>query len=197
MVTTTLKDLEAATGKGLTGGGSWLPGSDVIRVASHAHHYLAIFDDAKPLALYHTKRFASPAQRITLYATDRGCSKPGCDAPAYHSQAHHVSGGSTTPWRARSGGSPQRDAAMRQLERSVKAGLRARSAEVVERLVDTGPDHERSWAARWVTDTASEAYKSCFAKLVALGEARAGLEWTAAEREAYDRVSRLKQEQRR
>jgi len=89
-----------------------------------------------------------------------------------------------------------RDNAMRQLERSVKAGLPARAAEVVERLIETGPDHERSWTSRWVTDTGSEHYRSAFAKLVMFGEARAGLEWTAAERAAYDRVSRLKQEQR-
>jgi Domain of unknown function (DUF222) len=96
IVNTTLKEFEAATGKGLTGGGSLLPMSDVIRLASHAHHYLAIFDNTKPLALYHTKRLASPAQRIMLYAKDRGCTKPGCDAPAYHSQAHHASGWTTT-----------------------------------------------------------------------------------------------------
>uniref|UniRef100_UPI003F9459DE 13E12 repeat family protein n=1 Tax=Mycobacterium sp. TaxID=1785 RepID=UPI003F9459DE len=64
VVTTTLKDLEAAAGKGLTGGGTLVPMADVIRWASHAHHYLAIFDNGKPLALYHTKRLASPAQRI-------------------------------------------------------------------------------------------------------------------------------------
>lgn len=96
VVTTTLKDFEAAAGKGITGGGSQLPMSDVIRMASHAHHYLALFDNGKPLALYHTKRLASPAQRIMLYAKDRGCTKPGCDAPAYHSQVHHVRGWTTT-----------------------------------------------------------------------------------------------------
>ncbi|POX97162.1 HNH endonuclease signature motif containing protein, partial [Mycobacterium kansasii] len=95
VVTTTLQDLESAAGKGLTGGGTLLPMSDVIRLASHAHHYLAIFDRGKALALYHTKRLASPAQRIMLYARDRGCTKPGCDAPAYHSQVHHVQG-----WKA-------------------------------------------------------------------------------------------------
>jgi HK97 family phage major capsid protein len=89
-----------------------------------------------------------------------------------------------------------RDAALRQLDRSVKAGLPARAAETVERLIGAGPEHERSWVARWVTDTGSEAYRSAFAKLVAYGEARASLEWTPAERQAYDRVSRLKQEQR-
>jgi Domain of unknown function (DUF222) len=96
VVTTTLQELEAATGKALTGGGTLVPMADVIRWAGHAHHYLAIFDQAKPLALYHTKRLATPAQRIMLYARDRGCTKPGCDAPAYHSQVHHVKGWATT-----------------------------------------------------------------------------------------------------
>jgi Domain of unknown function (DUF222) len=96
VVTTTLQDLEAATGKALTGGGTLVPMSDVIRWASHAHHYLAIFDRGKALALYHTKRLASPAQRIMLCAKDGGCTMPGCDAPAYHSQVHHVQGWTTT-----------------------------------------------------------------------------------------------------
>jgi hypothetical protein len=96
VVTTTLKDLEAATGKARTGGGTLVPMSDVIRWASHSHHYLAIFDNAKPLALYHTKRLASPGQRIMLCAKEGGCTKPGCDAPAYHSQVHHVRGWTKT-----------------------------------------------------------------------------------------------------
>ncbi len=100
VVTTTLTDLQTGAGKGFTGGGTLLPMADVIRMTSHAHHYSpasgrypqAIFDHGTPLALYHTKRLASPAQRIMLFANDRGCTKPGCDAPAYHSQAHHVTG---------------------------------------------------------------------------------------------------------
>jgi hypothetical protein len=90
IVTTTLAELEAAAGTGLTGGGTLLPISDVIRLARHARHYLAIFDKGKALALYHTKRLASPAQRIVLYAKDRGCSAPGCDVKGYHSEVHHV-----------------------------------------------------------------------------------------------------------
>ncbi|WP_090423177.1 HNH endonuclease signature motif containing protein [Mycobacterium europaeum] len=96
VVTTTLQDLEAAAGKALTAGGTLVPMSDVIRWATHAHHYLAIFDKSRSLALWHTKRLASPAQRIMLYARDRGCTKPGCDAPAYHSQVHHITGWQTT-----------------------------------------------------------------------------------------------------
>ncbi|HEX5256975.1 MAG TPA: HNH endonuclease signature motif containing protein [Mycobacterium sp.] len=90
VVTTTLEELEAAAGKGLTGGGTMLPMSDVIRLARHAHHYLAIFEKGKALALYHTKRLASPGQRIVLYAKDRGCSHPGCDVPGYYCEVHHV-----------------------------------------------------------------------------------------------------------
>ena len=90
IVTTTLAELEAAAGKGLTGGGTLLPMSEVIRLARHARHYLAIFDKGKALALYHTKRLASPAQRIVLYAKDRGCTAPGCDVPAYYTEVHHV-----------------------------------------------------------------------------------------------------------
>ncbi len=93
IVTTTLRELEAGTGRGLTGGGTLLPMSDVIRLASHAHHYLAIFDKGKALALYHTKRLASPGQRIVLYAKDRGCSFPDCDVAGYFTEVHHV-----IPW---------------------------------------------------------------------------------------------------
>ncbi|MEZ0351736.1 HNH endonuclease signature motif containing protein [Mycobacterium sp. pR1184] len=96
IVTAALKDLDAAAGKGLTGGGTVLPISDVIRLARHAHHYLAVFDDAKPVALYHTKRLASAGQRIVLYAKDRGCTRPGCDVPGYWCEVHHVEDWATT-----------------------------------------------------------------------------------------------------
>jgi uncharacterized protein DUF222 len=96
IISTTLEDLEAGCGKALTGGGSLLPMSDVIRLASHAHHYLAIFDNGKAIGLYHTKRLASPGQRIVLYAKDRGCSFPGCDVPGYLTEVHHI-----TPWARR------------------------------------------------------------------------------------------------
>ena len=89
VVTTTLQELEAGAGTALTGGGTLLPMSDVIRLGSHARHYLAIFDNGKALALYHTKRLASPGQRIVLHASDRGCSHPGCSMPGYLCEVHH------------------------------------------------------------------------------------------------------------
>jgi hypothetical protein len=97
IVTTTLRELEAAAGRGLTAGGTLLPMSDVIRLAGHAYHYLAIFDKGKALALYHTKRLASPAQRIVLYAKDRGCSYPGCTVPANLCETHHCNPYATNP----------------------------------------------------------------------------------------------------
>ncbi len=90
IVSTTLHELEAGVGTALTGGGTLLPMRDVIAMARHAHHYLAIFDHGKALGLYHTKRLASPAQRLVLYARDRGCSHPGCDVPGYLCDVHHV-----------------------------------------------------------------------------------------------------------
>ncbi|HEX5144409.1 MAG TPA: HNH endonuclease signature motif containing protein [Mycobacterium sp.] len=97
VITTTLHDLQAGTGHGLTGGGSLLPMAEVIRQAAAAHHYLAVFDNhtEEPLYLGRAKRLASKAQRIVLYAKDRGCTRPGCTAPAYHSEVHHV-----TDWAA-------------------------------------------------------------------------------------------------
>jgi hypothetical protein len=89
IVTTTLRELEAAAGTGRTGGGTLLPISDVIRLARRAHHYLCIFDNGKAIGLYHTKRLASPGQRIVLYAKDRGCSHPGCPVPGYYCEVHH------------------------------------------------------------------------------------------------------------
>src|ERR1700739_550039 len=49
IVTTTLAELEAPAGRGLTGGASILPMSEVIRLGRHARHYLAIFNKGKTL----------------------------------------------------------------------------------------------------------------------------------------------------
>jgi hypothetical protein len=92
VVSTTLQHLQAAAGVAVTGTGSQLPISDVIRMASHAHHYLVIYDKhtREPLYLGRTKRIATPGQRLVLFNRDRGCTRPGCTAPASHCQAHHA-----------------------------------------------------------------------------------------------------------
>ncbi|MDT5350474.1 MAG: hypothetical protein QOH91_3761 [Mycobacterium sp.] len=92
IVSTTLQELTAGAGRAVTGGGTVLPMREVIRMASHAYHYLAVFDQHtnRPLYLGRTRRIASPDQRIVLYAKDRGCTHPGCDVPGYWSEVHHV-----------------------------------------------------------------------------------------------------------
>lgn len=92
IIRTTLQDLESRAGVGVTGGGTLVPISDVIRLAAHANHYLAVFDRAtgSALDLFRARRVASPAQRIMLIARDGGCTKPGCPVPAYGSQVHHA-----------------------------------------------------------------------------------------------------------
>ncbi|MCJ0979081.1 HNH endonuclease [Rhodococcus sp. ARC_M12] len=91
IITMTLKDLEAGCGYAKTATGSRVSIRDAIRMASHAHHYLTIFDDhGRALYLGRSKRIASADQRIMLIARDRGCSFPSCTRPATWCQAHHV-----------------------------------------------------------------------------------------------------------
>ncbi|WP_163645482.1 HNH endonuclease signature motif containing protein [Mycolicibacterium confluentis] len=91
VVTTTLKELQSGAGFGITGGGSLLPMRDLIRMASHAFHYLSVFDDdGQALYLGRAKRIATPAQRLVLFSKERGCSAPGCTASFYQCQVHHA-----------------------------------------------------------------------------------------------------------
>jgi hypothetical protein len=62
IVSTTLQDLQSAAGVAVTAGGSLLPMTDVIRLASQAHHYLVIYDKHthEPLYCGRAERFATP-----------------------------------------------------------------------------------------------------------------------------------------
>ncbi|WP_052066470.1 HNH endonuclease signature motif containing protein [Rhodococcoides fascians] len=91
IVTMSLKDLDAGCGYAMTATGSRVSIRDAIRMASHAHHYLTIFDDnGRALYLGRSKRIASADQRIVLIARDRGCSFPSCTRPATWCQSHHL-----------------------------------------------------------------------------------------------------------
>jgi hypothetical protein len=94
IATTSVQNIQRQAGVAVTAGGTLLPMRDLIRMASHANHYLAIFDECtwEPLHLGRTKRLASPAQRLMLHARDLGCTFPGCTAPGYHTQVHHTQG---------------------------------------------------------------------------------------------------------
>ncbi|QRY44485.1 HNH endonuclease [Mycolicibacterium boenickei] len=92
VVSTTLRELETRTGAGLTTSGTQLPITDVIRMAAHAHHYLAVYENHRQVPLYlgRSKRIATPAQRLVLHNRDRGCTRPGCTCPTDRCQTHHA-----------------------------------------------------------------------------------------------------------
>lgn len=92
IVSTTLDQMHSGAGVAVTAGGTLLPMRDVIRMATHAWHYLCVFDRHSERALYlgRAKRIASADQRVVLHAKDRGCTAPGCDVPGYLCEAHHV-----------------------------------------------------------------------------------------------------------
>jgi Domain of unknown function (DUF222) len=64
----------------------------VIKLESHAYHYLSIFDEHTHRAMYlgRTRRIASADQRIVLLARDRGCTRPGCTVAGANCQVHHA-----------------------------------------------------------------------------------------------------------
>lgn len=92
VVSTTLRELQAAAGLAVTATGTLIPMSELIRRARHAYHYLAVFDDCSGRALWlgRSKRVASADQRIVLHSLDRGCTAPGCDKPGFATQVHHI-----------------------------------------------------------------------------------------------------------
>jgi hypothetical protein len=92
IVSTTLQDLQAGAGHAVTAGGTLLPITDLIRMATPANHYLAVFDGitGQSLWLGRSKRLASADQRIMLLSKYRGCTAPGCPVNGYNSQVHHA-----------------------------------------------------------------------------------------------------------
>jgi hypothetical protein len=92
IATATLEQLQTGAGVAVTAGRTLLPMRDLIRMASHAYHYLCVFDKhtERPLYLGRTKRIATADQRIVLHALVRGCTAPGCDVPGYFTEVHHT-----------------------------------------------------------------------------------------------------------
>ncbi|MFE3293365.1 DUF222 domain-containing protein, partial [Rhodococcus sp. NPDC059234] len=91
IITMTLQQLEDATGIATTASGGILPIKDALRMAEHAHPVLCLFDHhGRPLHLGRSKRLASQDQRLALIAASRGCTRPGCDAPATMTAVHHL-----------------------------------------------------------------------------------------------------------
>ncbi|MFI1460848.1 HNH endonuclease signature motif containing protein [Nocardia carnea] len=91
ILTVAVDDIEKAAGVATTATGGTVPLRDALILAERSLPWLAVFDHAgMTLHLCRRKRLASPAQRLALIAALKGCSRPGCDAPASLCAVHHV-----------------------------------------------------------------------------------------------------------
>ena len=91
VLTIKLADLDKDAGVATTATGGVVPIREALKLAERSRPYLAVFDHAGlPLHLGRMKRLASAPQRLALIAALRGCSRPGCDAPASLCAVHHV-----------------------------------------------------------------------------------------------------------
>ncbi|MBB5915582.1 hypothetical protein BJY24_004494 [Nocardia transvalensis] len=90
ILTLKIDDIERDAGVATTATGGTVPLRDALELAARSRPYLAVFDSrGLPLHLGRV-RLASPAQRLALIAALRGCSRPGCNAPASLCAVHHV-----------------------------------------------------------------------------------------------------------
>ena len=91
VLTMDIDQLEAAAGVATTATGGTVPIRDALAMATDAYPVLCLFNtDGQPLYLGRGARLASPAQRLALYARDKGCTRPGCDMPPQWCQVHHL-----------------------------------------------------------------------------------------------------------
>ncbi|MCP9619409.1 DUF222 domain-containing protein [Nocardia otitidiscaviarum] len=95
VLTMSVTDLQAGTGYAHTASGSVMSIPDALRMAEGTYPLLMLFDGkGLPLHLGRGKyRLASPWQRLACIAADRGCTRPGCEAPATMCAVHHM-----IPW---------------------------------------------------------------------------------------------------
>ncbi|WP_157556183.1 HNH endonuclease signature motif containing protein [Nocardia acidivorans] len=91
MITMTIDEVERAAGVATTATGGTVSIPAALKLAEGSRPWLAIFDGAGlPLHLGRGRRLASPAQRLALIAAEKGCTRPGCSAPASLAAVHHV-----------------------------------------------------------------------------------------------------------
>ncbi|WP_280357291.1 HNH endonuclease signature motif containing protein [Nocardia otitidiscaviarum] len=73
-----------------TASGTRMSITEALRMAQRSIPTLVVFDHTgMPLHLGGSRRLASPWQRLALIAAERGCTRPGCDAPAVYCAVHH------------------------------------------------------------------------------------------------------------
>ncbi|MFE3260413.1 DUF222 domain-containing protein [Nocardia sp. NPDC059091] len=91
ILTMNLADLERGAGVATTASGGHVSINEALKMAEVTRPVLAVLDaDGLPLYLGRCERLATPAQRLALIARDKGCTRPGCDAPASMCAVHHI-----------------------------------------------------------------------------------------------------------
>jgi hypothetical protein len=86
-----LQDLLAKTGYAITSDGTLIKTETALAAADQAEIYWAFTESTgQILHLGRTKRIASRAQTIALYARDKGCSFPGCGTLPEWCERHHI-----------------------------------------------------------------------------------------------------------
>lgn len=91
IITMSLADLERAAGVATTASGGHVSINEALKLAEGTKPVLAVLDgDGMPLYLGRSRRLANSAQRLALIARDKGCTRPGCDAPASMCAVHHI-----------------------------------------------------------------------------------------------------------
>ncbi|MFE3444446.1 DUF222 domain-containing protein [Nocardia sp. NPDC059180] len=91
ILTMSVDDVEREAGVATTATGGTVPLRDALDMAGRSQPWLAVFDHTGlPLHLGRMKRLASRDQRLALIAALKGCSRPGCNAPASLCAVHHV-----------------------------------------------------------------------------------------------------------
>ncbi|GAB2518350.1 HNH endonuclease signature motif containing protein [Nocardia heshunensis] len=91
ILTMSLADLERGAGLASTATGGHVSINEALKMAAGTRPVLAVLDPhGIPMFLGKCKRLASPGQRLALIARDKGCTRPGCDAPASMCAVHHV-----------------------------------------------------------------------------------------------------------
>ncbi|VFB01489.1 phage major capsid protein [Nocardia cyriacigeorgica] len=140
------------------------------------------------------ERFEVLADQIERHKADIDAAQRSIDSVRELATKGYTEAG--TPFTTQRSANPERDMAMRSLDSATDSGrLLPESAETVQRMIETGSSHSRSWSARWAAAAGDPAYERAFGKLLADSN-RGHLTWTPEESAAYRAVTELANEQR-
>lgn len=91
VVTAKAEDLAENSGEGTTGSGNRIPIDELTKRGLNGTVFFHLMDEkARTVEVRTEKRFANNKQIAIITARDKGCTFPGCDAPAGWCDANHV-----------------------------------------------------------------------------------------------------------